>query len=84
MLKLCGEVILVPLANLITRSFAEGKVSEGWKEARVVPVHKKEAKQDIKNYRPVSIIRAGSKIMEDVARGQLSKNFKIHSIIPPE
>jgi hypothetical protein len=41
MLKLCGEVVLAPLANLITRSFAEGKVPEGWKEARVVPVHKK-------------------------------------------
>jgi hypothetical protein len=40
-LKLCGEVVLAPLANLITRSFAGGKVPEGWKEARVVPVHKK-------------------------------------------
>jgi hypothetical protein len=83
MLKLCGE-LLAPLANLITRSFAEGKVPEGWKEARVVPVHKKRTKQDIKNYRPVSILRVGSKIMEDVARGQLSKHFKMHSIIPPE
>jgi hypothetical protein len=79
-----GRLVLAPLANLITRSFAEGKVPEGWKEARVVPVHKKGAKQDVKNYRPVSILRVGSKIMEDVVRGQLSKHFKIHSIIPPE
>jgi hypothetical protein len=74
MIKLGGEVVLAPLADLITRSFAEGKVPEGWKEARVVPVHKKGAKQDIKNYSPVSILRVGSKIIEDVACGQLSKH----------
>ena len=39
----------------------------------VVPVHKKESKQEIKNYRPISLISNISKIMERVIYNRVYK-----------
>ena len=35
-----------------------------WKMARVTPIHKKDSKEDICNYRPISILPITSKILE--------------------
>ena len=40
------------------------KFPSEWKKGNVVPIHKKDDKQNVKNYRPVSLLPICSKIFE--------------------
>ena len=64
MLKICGDSIYKPL-GLIFRACLEHRVfPQNWKRANVVPVHKKNDKQLIKNYRPASRLPICGKIFD--------------------
>ena len=41
-----------------------GKFPSEWKKGNVVPIHKKDDKQNVKNYRPVSLLPICGKIFE--------------------
>ena len=56
MIKICGESITVPLKIIFEQMLKEKKFPELWKKANTVPVHKKEGKSLIKNYRSVSLL----------------------------
>ena len=64
MLKLCGKSICKPLDLIFQSYMKQGKFPTEWKKANDVPVHKKEAKQILKNYRPVSLIPICGEIFE--------------------
>ena len=56
MLKKCGSSICRPL-QIIYKSFSDrGKFPQKWKKINVVPVHKKNNKQLVKNYLPTSLL----------------------------
>ncbi len=59
--------ILAPLVHVLNLSFAQGKVPDECKVAKVVPIHKRNDKQIFTNYRPVSVLSAFSKILEKLA-----------------
>ena len=67
MIKICGESITVPLKIIFEQSLKERKFPELWKKANIIPAHKKEDKNLIKNYRPVSLLPIFSKIYESVS-----------------
>ena len=56
MLKLCGEAICRPLNIIFKMSLNTGKFPSEWKKGDVVPIHKKDGRQNVKNYRPVSLL----------------------------
>ena len=60
--------ILTPLINL---SLRQGKFPEVLKEAIIVPVYKSGKKDDVKNYRPISILSTISKILEICVKEKL-------------
>ena len=62
MIKICGESLTVPLRKKFEKSPKEGKFPEIRKKANVVPVHKKEDKNLLKNYSPISLLPNFSKI----------------------
>ena len=64
MLKLCAPSIYKPLTLLFQNCLATGEFPNVWKKSNIVPVHKKEDKQLIKNYRPVSLLPIRGKLME--------------------
>jgi len=70
-----------PLVNIINQSLHNGIFPNNLKIARVVPVFKTGNKLDFKNYRPISILPAFSKIFEKVIYNRLIKFFNKHSII---
>ena len=54
-LKLFGKEIALPLAILINRSIVKGIVPQDLKIAKSIYVFKSKPKDDISNYRPMSI-----------------------------
>ena len=64
MIQLCGKSIAIPLKLLFKTIIEEGAFPEDWKKRYVVPMHKKESKNLIKNYRPISLLPIFSKVLE--------------------
>ena len=65
-LKECAEVLAPPFSKLFSLCFRCGIQPSGWKIANVVPVHKKKARCETKNYRLVSLLSIASKVMEKI------------------
>ena len=70
-LKHCSSSISAPLSRLFKSIYDTGLVPNEWKEANVVPIHKKGDKCDITNYRPISLTCLVSKIMERKIQDEL-------------
>ena len=66
MIKLCGKTLVYPLKLIFKASIEEGVFSGYWKKANVVPIHKKESKNLLKNYRPISLLPSFGKIYERI------------------
>ena len=52
MIKACGNSISLPLKVIFKSMTNEGVLPEDWKKSTVVPIHKKESINLIKNYQP--------------------------------
>ena len=62
--KICDDAIAPALKIIFYSALASGTYPTSWKKANVVPVHKKEEKNIIKNYRPISLLPIFGKIFE--------------------
>ena len=80
-LKIAPEVVAISLTWIINSVTQGGQVPQFWKEARVLPLHKKNEKHKVENYRPISILPSPSKSMEEIIQTQLSKYMEKHHII---
>jgi hypothetical protein len=84
MLRMCGEAVVESLQRVINLSIGKSTVPKSWKYARVVLVFKKKLRTDKNNYRPISILPAGSKILEEIVRNQLAGSLKKWNVLPKE
>ena len=75
-LKNCASVLSSPLAMLFNISYQTGELPDDWKSAYVVPIHKSDKKDDIENYRPVSLTSLVMKIFEKCLRTILYEKCK--------
>ena len=66
LLKEYSSICSEPLTNLINRGLRTSTFYQNLKYADLTPVHKKDATTDKKNYRPISLLPAISKIFERV------------------
>ena len=66
MVKLCGNHLSVPLKIIFDSILVTGIFPDQWKEANVTPVHKKNDKQIISNYRPISLLPVLAKVFERI------------------
>ena len=64
MLKLCRKSICKPLDLIFQSCMKLGKFPTAWKKANIVLVHKKENKQILENYGPVSLLLICGKSFE--------------------
>ena len=71
LLKAGADVIDAPLAYICNLSLKTGVFPSDWKCARVTPIYKDGPKDDVGNYRPVSILPVVSKLLEGVVHDQL-------------
>ena len=71
----------VALANLFNQSVACGEFPNELKHATVTPIFKKGAREDIANYRPVSVLHIYSKILESQMKMKLMHYLNSKNII---
>ena len=70
-LKNCAPSLAKPLTILFNISFVSGIIPDDWKLASVVPVHKKDEKGSVENYRPISLTSLVMKVFERCIRKEL-------------
>ena len=76
MLQICGDAIILPLGIIFNNIINIGIYPNDWKYANVTPVHKKNDKQTVKNYRPISLLPVCAKLFEKI----IFKNMYNHLI----
>ena len=76
LLKVIAPGIVKPLTALLNQSLKTGIFPNNLKLAKIIPLHKKESRELMDNYRPVSLLNALSKIFERAVYNQLYKYFK--------
>ena len=63
-IKICGISLCKPLEIIFHKCINQGIFPSYWKKANVVPIHKKNEKFLVNNYRPISLLPIFSKIFE--------------------
>ena len=80
-LKNCASTLAKPLTIMFNISFVTGSIPNEWKLASVVPVHKKDEKGSVENYRPISLTSLIMKVFERCIRKELLNSCE-HLIDP--
>ena len=70
----CATELSVPLAKLCNMSLRLGLFPSKWKQANIVPMHKKGDKKDPRNYRSVSLLPLFGKVMEKIVFDELLRH----------
>jgi len=65
------DLIAIPLADIINCSFNTGTFPEALKIAKVIPIYKKGERDNLTNYRPISILPYFSKLFEKIMYARL-------------
>ena len=64
LIKTIAPLISKPISNICNKSFKTGIVPDQLKISKINPIHKKDSKLMISNYRPISILSNVNKIIE--------------------
>lgn len=81
LLKRCSQELAAPLTQVFTTCVRENVWPSVWKEARVVPVHKKSSRTDPKNYRPISLLSVVGKVFERVVAEVVCSHLKDNALL---
>ena len=81
MLQLCAESIHIPLGIIFRNIVKTGIFPDQWKLANVSPIHKKNDKQLVSNYRPISLLPICSKILEKIIFNNMYRYLVVNDLI---
>ena len=74
-LKLIQDPLISPITNIVNQTILTSIFPKKLQIARIIPVYKKGDKDNIENYRPISLLPSLSKIFEKVMLDQLNEYF---------
>ena len=77
--KEAEETVIVPLRILFNTINRSGLIPANFKTAKVIMIHKKNSKQEMGNYRPISMSNHISKVWERAFNKRLMKHLKRHN-----
>ena len=81
LLKFAAHIVAPSLTEIFTTSINTGIFPTEWKIARVTPIFKKGKKNDLNNYRPISVIPTVTKILEKIVYEQLFSYFNDNNLL---
>ena len=84
MLKLCDTAIVRPLSIIFKNCLNYGIFPNVWKKANIVPVHKKNDKRIVSNYRPVSLLPICGKLLERLIYNCIFKFLNENKLLTPK
>ena len=84
MLRTTFPVIAPQLLKLVNCSITSRELPAQWKQATVIPLHKKGDTGDLNNYRPISILSTVAKLCERVVCSQLMTYLSEQHVLCPE
>ena len=74
-LKAAASVVCEPLTHIFNCCLDSGQFPDSFKVVKVIPVFKKGNRQEMDNYRPISIIPVISKVFEILLNKQIYHYF---------
>ena len=83
MLKLCDETIVKPLSLLFRNSYQACIYPDAWKKSNIIPIHKKNDKQIVSNYRPISLLPICGKIFEKLLFNNIYNHLNEQNLLNP-
>ena len=84
LLKECAKEIAPALCQIFRKSLDEGEVPAQWKEANVIPIHKKGNKAIMANFRPVALTSVISKVFEKIVCAAIVCFLTRNKLITPQ
>ena len=72
-LKIGGQEVIKALTTIFNDILETQEIPEAWKEAKVIILHKKGDRKDIKNYRPVSLLSHTYKLFTRAIQNRMEK-----------
>ena len=58
LIRECADLICIPIRDIFNQSISQGIFPDDWKCAKVTPLFKQGDRDDLNNYRPISVISA--------------------------
>ncbi|KFP26656.1 RNA-directed DNA polymerase from mobile element jockey, partial [Colius striatus] len=80
-LRKLADVIAKPLSIIFEQSCRTGEVPEDWRKVNVTPVFKKGRKDNMGNYRPVSLTSIPGKMMAQSILNVITEHMKDKMVI---
>ena len=80
-LRKLSATLATPISNLCNRSLDIGVFPDILKLTRVIPIHKKESKLNISNYRPIALLSNINKIFEKVMCLRIRNHFENYNLL---
>ena len=81
LVRKCADLICIPLCHIFNQSLSLGIFPEDWKCARVTPLFKQGNRDDMNNYRPISVVPIIAKVFERIVYDQLYAYLTEHDIV---
>ena len=75
LLKDTVEKVIEPITYIINKSLDTGIIPDDLKIAKVIPIYKSSDPSPLKNYRPISLLPAFSKLLEKIMYDKLMSFF---------
>ena len=75
MIKICDASIAEPPCLIFEKSLETGTHPSVWKKADIIPVHKKDSRQNKMYYRPISLLPIFGKIFEKAMFDEIYKHL---------
>ena len=72
-LKLGGKEVIKALKTIFNKILESQEIPETWREAKMIILHKKGERRDIKNYRPVSLLSHTYKLFTQAIQNRMEK-----------
>ncbi|KFV94379.1 hypothetical protein N327_12176, partial [Fulmarus glacialis] len=74
-LRQLAEMLTKTLSIMYQQSWLTGEVPVDWRLASVTPIYKKGQKEDLGNYRPVSLTSVLGKVMEQMVLSAITRHL---------